>query len=43
MSDQMHGFLTMGRVIAAADTALALAATALRRAFARNESGFSST
>ena len=35
MSDQMHGFLTMGRVIGAADTALALAATALARAFAR--------
>jgi len=33
MSDQMHGFLTMGRVIRAADTALDLAATALRRAF----------
>lgn len=33
MSDQMHGFLTMGRVIHAADTALELAASALRRAF----------
>jgi acetyl esterase/lipase len=37
MSDQMHGFLTMGRVIRAADTALELAATALRRAFVRTE------
>jgi acetyl esterase len=33
MSDQMHGFLTMGGVIRAADTALELAAAALRRAF----------
>ena len=33
MSDQMHGFLTMGRIIRAADTALDLAAVALRRAF----------
>jgi acetyl esterase len=33
MSDQMHGFLTMGRIIRAADTALELAATALKRAF----------
>jgi acetyl esterase len=33
MSDQMHGFLTMGRIIRAADTALDLAAIALRRAF----------
>jgi hypothetical protein len=29
----MHGFLTMGRIIRAADTALELAAVALRRAF----------
>jgi acetyl esterase/lipase len=34
MSDQMHGFLTMGRIIRAADVALELAATALKRAFA---------
>lgn len=33
MSDQMHGFLTMGRVIRAADTALELTAAALKRAF----------
>jgi acetyl esterase len=33
MSDQMHGFLTMGRIIRAADTALDLAAVALKRAF----------
>ena len=33
MSDQMHGFLTMGRIIRAADTALELAAVALKRAF----------
>jgi acetyl esterase len=33
MSDQMHGFLTMGRIIRAADTGLELAATALKRAF----------
>jgi acetyl esterase len=33
MSDQLHGFLTMGRVIRAADTALEMAATALKRAF----------
>jgi acetyl esterase len=33
MSDQMHGFLTMGRVIRAADTALEFAAAALSRAF----------
>jgi hypothetical protein len=33
MSDQMHGFLTMGRVVWAADTALELAAAALKRAF----------
>ena len=32
MSDQMHGFLTMGRMIRAADVALELAATVLRRA-----------
>jgi acetyl esterase len=35
MSDQMHGFLTTGRLVRAADTALELAASALRRAFAR--------
>lgn len=34
MSDQMHGFLTMGRMIRAADTALELAGAALRRGFA---------
>ena len=33
MSDQMHGFLTMGRVVRAADTALEMAAAALRRGF----------
>ena len=33
MSDQMHGFLTMGRVIRASDTALEMAGTALARAF----------
>jgi acetyl esterase len=32
MSDQMHGFLTTGRLVRAADTALELAAGALRRA-----------
>ena len=36
MSDQMHGFLTMGRIIRAADTALDLAAVALRRAFRKS-------
>ena len=36
MSDQIHGFLTMGRLIRAADMGLELAATALRRAFVRN-------
>jgi len=36
MSDQMHGFLTMGRIVPAADMGLELAATALRRAFVRN-------
>jgi acetyl esterase len=33
MSDQMHGFLTMGRVIRAADFALEMAGCALARAF----------
>ncbi len=33
MSDQMHGFLTMGRMIRAADTALEIAGAALRRGF----------
>ena len=33
MSDQMHGFLTMGRVIRAADLALEMASFALARAF----------
>ena len=33
MSDQMHGFLTMGRVIRAADLALEMAGSALARAF----------
>ena len=33
MSDQMHGFLTMGRVIRAADLALEMAGAALARAF----------
>jgi len=35
MADQMHGFLTMGRFITAADLALQQAAAALRHAFAR--------
>jgi acetyl esterase len=33
MSDQMHGFLTMGRVIRASDLALEMAGAALARAF----------
>jgi acetyl esterase len=33
MTDQMHGFLTMGRIIRSADTALDLAALALKRVF----------
>jgi acetyl esterase/lipase len=33
MSDQMHGFLTMGRIIRASDTALQMAGAALARAF----------
>ena len=33
MSDQMHGFLTMGRVIRASDFALEIAGMALARAF----------
>ncbi len=33
MSDQMHGFLTMGKIVRAADTALEMSATALRRVF----------
>jgi acetyl esterase len=36
MSDQMHGFLTRGRIIRAANIGLELAATALRRTFVRN-------
>jgi acetyl esterase len=41
MSDQMHGFLTMGRVIRASDAALEMAGVALARAFQRgpNELG----
>jgi acetyl esterase len=35
MSDQIHGFLTMGRIIRAADTALEISAAALRRGFAK--------
>ena len=35
MSDQIHGFLTMGRIIRAADTALDISAAALRRGFAK--------
>jgi acetyl esterase len=35
MSDQMHGFLTMGRVIRASDLALEMAGAALARAFWR--------
>jgi acetyl esterase len=34
MSDQMHGFLTMGRVVRAADLALDMAGAALMKAFA---------
>jgi acetyl esterase len=34
MSDQMHGFLTMGRIVRAADLALEIAGAALARAFA---------
>jgi acetyl esterase len=34
MSDQMHGFLTMGKMVRAADTALEISAAALRRGFA---------
>jgi acetyl esterase len=34
MSDQMHGFLTMGRVVRAADLALDMAGAALVKAFA---------
>ena len=34
MSDQMHGFLTMGKIVRAADTALEMSAMALRRFFA---------
>ena len=33
MSDQMHGFLTMGKIVRAADTALEISAAALRRGF----------
>jgi len=36
MSDQMHGFLSMGRVIRAAETALELASASLRRALQRS-------
>jgi acetyl esterase len=35
MSDQIHGFLTMGRIIRAADTALEISAAALRRGFVK--------
>jgi acetyl esterase len=34
MSDQMHGFLTMGRVVRAADLALEMSGAALMKAFA---------
>jgi acetyl esterase len=34
MNDQMHGFLTMGKIVRAADTALEISAAALRRGFA---------
>ena len=34
MSDQMHGFLTMGKIVRAADTALEMSAATLRRIFA---------
>jgi acetyl esterase/lipase len=33
MNDQMHGFLTMGKIVRAADTALEMSAAALRRIF----------
>ena len=35
MSDQIHGFLTMGKVIRAADTALEMCGAALRLAYAK--------
>jgi hypothetical protein len=38
MSDQMHGFLTMGRIVRAADLALAMAGAALMTAFAAHAS-----
>jgi len=38
MSDQMHGFLTMGKIVRAADTALEMSATALRRIFTISKS-----
>jgi acetyl esterase len=37
MSDQMHGFLTMGRIVRAADLALDMAGAALARAWAPHE------
>ena len=37
MSDQMHGFLTMGRIVRAADLALDMAGAALARAWAPQE------
>jgi acetyl esterase len=37
MSDQMHGFLTMGRIVRAADVALDMAGAALARAFAPDD------
>jgi len=37
MSDQMHGFLTMGRIVRAADLALDIAGAALARAWAPQE------
>jgi acetyl esterase/lipase len=35
MSDQMHGFLTMGKIVRAADVALEIAGAALAHAFSR--------
>jgi acetyl esterase len=37
MSDQMHGFLTMGKIVRAADTALEMSAVALRRVFTASQ------
>ena len=39
MSDQMHGFLTMGRLIRASDTALLVMSAALRAAWSGRPAG----